>query len=443
MTALAPAPARPRRRITVQLPTLHAGQQAVEDSTARFKVIAAGRRWGKTRRSALRVIRGALEDPGAYFWVAPNFSLTLVGWEEMLWLADQIPGAEIRRGERKIVLPGGGWVQAKSAHNINGLRSRGLKGVVLEECAFMVEDAWRLAIRPALADKRGWAEFISTPNGHNWFYELAERAKVTERWDFFHAPTSSNPFISPDELDEMREELGPFAYAQEVDADFAAEGTHSFSPQHFRYFTIEPDGFVLRLGDGSKRFVPADEPWEVQTYDLAFSESISADFFVCVTMLVCRDGTRLILDVYRDHVAWSNQPVSIEERYLNAPALLREKQPDATLRPSLVGVEKEFHQMSVIQALRQRSGIPVRPMSTLGKQKPVRALRPAQLYQNEKIFHLEGAPWVPVFERELWDFPLGRHDDQVDALSYACELSDSSAAGLLEWYRRKNESKET
>lgn len=461
MTALAPAPDRTvdERTLTVTLPPLHDGQRLIGRSTARFKVIAAGRRWGKTRRSVRRVVGAALTDPGGYFWAAPTFSLTLEGWEQMCWLADQIPGGQILKGQRKVTFPGGGWVQAKSANNPNSLRSRGLKGVVLEEAAFMHEDAWRLAIRPALADKRGWAEFISTPNGHNWFYELAERAGLAEvergrgnvddsgvtwangndSWAYFHAPTASNPFIAEAELEEMLEELGPFAYAQEIDADFAAEGTHSFSPQHFRYFTVANDGFVLRLGDGSKRFVPADEPWMVQTYDLAFSENMSADYFVGLTMLVCRDGSRLILDVYRDHVAWSNQPAVIEERYLNAPALLTEHGHEHAKRPALVGVEKEFHQMSVIQELRRRSGIPVRPMGTLGRDKPVRALRPAQLYQNEKIFHLEGAKWLPGFERELWDFPLGRNDDQVDALAYACELSDSPAAGLLEWYRRKAE----
>lgn len=453
---------KPRTEIHVTLPALHAGQVDIDRSTARFKVIAAGRRWGKTRRSVRRVVGAALTKPGGYFWVAPTFPLTLEGWEQMQWLAEQIPGAAKLKGERKVIFPGGGWVQAKSATNPNSLRSRGLSGAVLEEAAFMPEDAWRLGIRPALVDKRGWAEFISTPNGHNWFYELAERAglAIVEKgggvtsptgvrfadgmegclpgWAYFHAPTSSSPFISQQELAELMEELGPFAYAQEIEADFAAEGTHSFQPQLFRYFTVEEDGFVLHLKDG-KRFVPIDEPWMVQTYDLAFSEEMSADYFVGLTMLVCRDGTRLVLDVYRDHVAWSNQPATIEGKYMNAPTLLTSRGQDREVKPALVGVEKEFHQLSVVKELQTKTGIPVRGMSTLGKTKPVRALRPAQLYQNEKVFHLMNAPWLPAFERELWDFPLGRNDDQVDALAYACELSDSPAAGLIEWYRRRQE----
>lgn len=446
-TLTRPSASAGRRELRVTLPPLHPAQIEIEISRARFKVIAAGRRWGKTRRSVRRVIAAAIERPGGYFWAAPTFPLTLEGWEQMQYLGEQIPGTRVVKGERKMILPGGGWVQAKSAKNPNSLRSRGLSGAVLEEAAFMDESAWTLGIRPALVDKRGWAEFISTPNGHNWFYELAERAGLTtleagngiqvdgglshaigrEGWEYFHAPTSSNPFISAEELEEIKEELGPFAYSQEIDAEFAAEGTHSFDPQLFRYFTETDDGYHLRLKDGSHRYVPKDEVWSVQAYDLAFSENLSADYFVGVTLLVCRDGTRLVDKVYRAHVAHSNQPSVIESEYLNPE-----------LRPTLVGVEEAFSQIAVVQELKRRTGIPVRGIRPT-KAKPVRALRAAQLYQNEKIFHRQGAPWLTAFERELWDFPLGRHDDQVDALAYAVELTDSTAAGLIEYYRRRRE----
>lgn len=417
----------PQRRLRVTLPPLHPGQQELSGIDARFRVTAAGRRWGKTRWASRRVIAAALEDPGGYFWVAPTFPLATVGWEEMKWLASQIPGKDIHEGERRIYLPGGGWVQAKSASNVDSLRSRGLKGAVLEECAFMPEEAWTLAIRPALADKAGWADFISTPNGHNWYYELAERAKTRDAWAYYHAPTWDNPFIPADEIEAMRHELGPVGFAQEVEALFTAEGQHSFDPQLFRYFSETSDGYVLRKKDGSQELVSHDDVWVVQACDLAFSESQTADWFVIVTMGITRTGQRLILDVFRTRVAPSNQPAVIEERYRNHPG--------ARKLPTLVGVEDAFQQISVVQELQRRSGIPIRGMKAQKARgatskdisaKVVRALRPAQLYQNEKVFHRENAEWLADLERELWDFPLGRHDDQCVAAGTMIETPEGA-----------------
>ncbi len=87
-------------------------------------------------------------------------------------LARQIPNADPSESERLIVLPGGGEFQVKSADNPDSLRGAGLDGVVVDEAAYVKEEAWTEALRPALSDRRGWAMFISSPNGYNWFHTL-------------------------------------------------------------------------------------------------------------------------------------------------------------------------------------------------------------------------------------------------------------------------------
>lgn len=124
--------------------------------------------------------------------------------------------------ERRIVLPGEGSVTVRSADDPDALRGAGLDGVVLDEAASMKEEAWKEAIRPALADKQGWATFIGTPKGFNWFHDLFERAGQGGDWARWQRPSWDNPLVTPEELKSVRMEIGAFAYSQEIEADFTS-----------------------------------------------------------------------------------------------------------------------------------------------------------------------------------------------------------------------------
>ena len=117
-------------------------------------------------------------------------------------------GAEVRKVDRQINLPGGGMVGVRSADNPDSLRGEGLDYVVLDECAFMSETAWTEALRPALSDRQGGALFISTPKGRNWFWRLYQRGlEDGVEWMAFRFPTSANPHIPPPEIDAARDSL--------------------------------------------------------------------------------------------------------------------------------------------------------------------------------------------------------------------------------------------
>jgi len=110
----------------------HAGQREVHNDMARFKVLAAGRRWGKTRlgvNECLDVAAGA----GRAWWVAPSYKMSEVGWRPLQRIGNQV-GAEVRIVDRKVTMPNGGWVQVRSADKPQSLRGEGLDFVVLDEC---------------------------------------------------------------------------------------------------------------------------------------------------------------------------------------------------------------------------------------------------------------------------------------------------------------------
>ena len=204
---------------------LHPGQKEVFKSPARFKVLACGRRWGKSKLAAFMALVNAVQGKAA-FWVSPSFPVSSIGWRTIKKMARDIPQTEIREADRRISFLSGGWLQVKSADNVDSLRGEGLDFAVLDEAAFMKADAWHEAIRPALADKQGKALFCSTPAGANWFYDVFNNKG--QDWQAWHFKTTDNPFINPDEVASAKAELAERTFKQEFEAEFLTDGTGIF-----------------------------------------------------------------------------------------------------------------------------------------------------------------------------------------------------------------------
>jgi hypothetical protein len=197
----------------------HPGQAQVHNHPARFKVLAAGRRWGKTRLGVFECLDVAAKG-GRAWWVAPTYKMTEVGWRPLRKLSVQI-GAEVRKADRQIVLPGGGEVTVRSADNPDTLRGEGLDFAVMDECAYMAEEVWTEAIRPALSDRQGKAIFISTPAGRNWFWRVWQRGLGDDsEWQSWQLPTAANPFMMASEIEAARDALPELTYRQEFLAEF-------------------------------------------------------------------------------------------------------------------------------------------------------------------------------------------------------------------------------
>jgi len=198
----------------------HPGQLEVHNSDARFKVLSAGRRWGKTRLGVNECLDAAAQG-GRAWWVSPSYKTSEVGWRPLRQIARKIPGAEIRLVDRVVNFPGGGFVAVRSADNPDSLRGEGLDFVVMDECAFMQKEAWTEAIRPALSDRQGKVLFISTPKGRNWLWEIYQRGVSGEEgWQSWTFPTATNPFIAKEEIEAAKRDLPEMIFRQEYLAEF-------------------------------------------------------------------------------------------------------------------------------------------------------------------------------------------------------------------------------
>lgn len=198
----------------------HPAQKAVHDCPARFRVLCAGRRFGKTRLGVMECIDAANRG-GVAWWVSPTYKMSDVGWRPLRQIAGRIPTVDVSLVDRRVRFPGGGSVTVRSADNPNSLRGEGLDFLVMDECAYIAEDAWVEALRPALSDRKGRALFISTPRGRNWFWKIYQRGlEVSEEWASFTFPTSANPYIDPAEIEAARITLPELTFEQEYLAQF-------------------------------------------------------------------------------------------------------------------------------------------------------------------------------------------------------------------------------
>ena len=205
--------------------SLRYAQGEVFNCDKRFRVLVAGRRFGKSYLSCIELLRGAINRPGeVYFYCAPTYRMAKdIAWKELKRLVPRVWIQSKNETDLRIELINGSTIELKGTENAMALRGRSLAGVVLDEAAFMDRDVWAEVIRPALADKQGWALFISTPDGTaSWFYDMwcfcgEQEWDDWKRWSF---TTIEGGNVAPEEVEAAREQLDARTFRQEFEASF-------------------------------------------------------------------------------------------------------------------------------------------------------------------------------------------------------------------------------
>lgn len=198
----------------------------------RFGCVVAHRRAGKTVAAIMDLIDAALrcdKSDGRFAYVAPYYAQAKdVVWNYVKKYTAAIPGVSINEGELRVDLPNGARVRLYGADNYDRLRGIYLDGVVLDEYADQPPQAWREVIRPALADRQGWALFIGTPKGRNAFYDVYQNAVESDDWFALKLKASETGLLPQEELDAMRADMSANEYRRELECDFdaAVEGAY-------------------------------------------------------------------------------------------------------------------------------------------------------------------------------------------------------------------------
>ena len=219
-------------------------QQEVFGDYSRFKVIAAGRRTGKSRLAAwLLIINGLSETKGQVFYVAPTQGQARdIMWSLLLELGHTVI-ASSHVNNLQIKLINGTTIALKGSDRPETMRGVSLKFLVMDEYADMKPEVWEQILRPALADQKGSALFIGTPMGRNHFYELYNYSKLSEDVDFkgWHFTSYDNPLLDPKEIKSAEKSMSRYSFRQEFLASFEAQGSELFKEEDVTFLDEEPD----------------------------------------------------------------------------------------------------------------------------------------------------------------------------------------------------------
>lgn len=384
-------------------------QQEVWEATERFKVVAAGRRCGKSRLAAWMLILNALQsNKGTVFYVAPTQGQARdIMWGVLLELAHPIVSSS-HVNNMQIKLINGATISLKGADRPDTMRGVSLKFLVMDEYADMKPSVWEEVLRPALADQKGNALFIGTPKGRNHFYELYKYAEFEndETYRAWHFTSYDNPLLDPEEIDTAKKSMSSYAFRQEFMASFEALGSEIFK-EDWVQFGEEPD-----FGD---YYIAVDLAGFADVAKAKSARSKRLDNTSIAIVKANEDGWYVADIVFGrwDIKKTAKKIFDAVEKY----------------RPVAVGIEKGALKNAVLPYLtdimksRQRF-FRVEELTHGNQRKTDRIVWALQgRFENGAVTLAEG-PWNTEFLDELFQFPNPLvHDDLVDALAYIDQLA--------------------
>lgn len=349
---------------------------------------------------------------GDCWWLSPTYKMAGQVWRDLRRACRLLPNLRVSGVDRRLETVNGGAITIRSARAPDLLRGAGLNFVVLDEAAFMPPQLWPEVVRPMLLDKGGGALLLSTPWGHNWFYDLYRlgQDKAQPDWRAFHYTAYDNPLLKRAELDAIRRITPERVFRAEYLAEF-----------------VDDSGEVFR-GVRDAATAPANaSPVPGRLYVAGVDWGRSRDYTVIVLIDIA--AQRMVaLDRFHQ-IGWELQRGRLK-------ALC------AIWNPRAIWAEENSIGAVNIEEL-QRDGLPVRPfrMTVASKGPLIEALalaierRDLALLPDETLlgelaaYAMERLPGGAF----RYSAPPGQHDDTVVALALAWHAARHGGAISVEF----------
>jgi predicted phage terminase large subunit-like protein len=389
-------------------------QQEVFKDTTRFKVVAAGRRCGKSRMAAVTLLIEGLKCPqgSAVLYVSPTMGQSRqIIWDLLLDLGREVIQSS-HVNNLDITLINGARIYVRGADRPDTLRGVSLTYAVLDEVADIKPEAWEQVIRASLSDKRGRALFIGTPKGRNFFYDLFKLGENgdDEDWKSWHFTTADNPLIDPKEIESAKKTLSTFAFKQEYMASFSNAGSDIFKEEWIKFGT-EPDY-------GSYYIAIDLAGFEEVAKQAANSKKRLDESAICVVK-VTDDGKWFVKEII--HGRWD-----IRETASKILLAIRD------YRPISVGIERGALKNAVLpylSDLMRKNNVyaHIVDLTHGNRKKADRIIWALQgRFEHGRIVLNSEADWDDFVDQLLLFPAQGVHDDLPDALSYVDQLAVTS-----------------
>jgi predicted phage terminase large subunit-like protein len=386
-------------------------QQEVFADKTRFKVVAAGRRCGKSRLAATALIIEALRCPAgsAVLYVAPtNGQARQIIWDVLLEIGREvIQNSHINNMD--ITTINGAKIYVRGADRPDTLRGVSLTYAVLDEVADIKPEAWEQVIRASLSDKKGRALFIGTPKGRNWFFDIFKLGQSDDDhdWKSWHFTTKDNPLIDPSEIEAAKKSMSSFSFKQEYMASFDNAGSDVFKEEWIKYGE-EPDY--------GSYFIACDLAGFEEVSVQAANSKKRLDESAIAVVKVTEDGKWFVKEI--EHGRWDIRETAV--RILKA---IRD------YRPLSVGIERGALKNAVLpylSDLMRKNNVysHIVDLTHGNKKKADRIIWALQgRFEHGRIVLNTEQNWDDFIDQLLMFPARGVHDDLPDALSYIDQLA--------------------
>lgn len=388
-------------------------QQTVWTCKAKFHIVAAGRRTGKTELAAWRLLINALTDgvndmDAARFYVAPTQTQARdVMWKKLHQLGSSVI-TKSHINNLEITLVNGQSISLKGADRPETMRGVKLADLVLDEYADMKPYVLEEILMPALSDYNAGYLMIGSPMGRNHFYEEYMKAKLGGDSDYaaFQFTSYDNPYISKDLLDKRKKQMSSYAFRQEFMASFEARGSEIFQEDWVQFSEKEPTDASYYIAVDPAGFEEMGKKNKTRNLD---STAIAV-------VKVNEDGW-WVKEII--HGRWTlDETVS---KIFNAVA---------KYEPVGVGIEKGIAKQAIMSPLndmmkRYNRFFHIQEL-THGNQKKIdRIIWALQGRFENGLITLNKGDWNTVFLDQLFQFPDPlTHDDCIDALAYIDQIAN-------------------
>lgn len=404
--------------MTLSLPSFRADQWRIAKHPAKIKVIACGRRWGKT--TLIYMILMSLAALGGHVaYIVPEYRNGRAMWRMCLQAVEPLARdrrAFINNSERTIRFVGGGSFGIYSADNEDSIRGEAFHLVAVDEAPYISQSAWTDAIMPTLADYNGSAFILGTPKGQNWFYHEFQRglSLMNEEQASWNAPSSANPNPHIQQaFMAARERVSDRTFRQEWLAQFIADG-----------------GEVFKCVDAVSTGKPGGAPQDGHTYVGGLDWGQETDYTV---LSIFDAAERRQVALYRfNGLQWASQRARIRDYCTQWRVSVLRPEYNSIGNPNIEELRREFRAANLRVA--------IQPFNTTNQSKADAVEALALEMEKGRVTLLDD----PTQKAELKAFtsertpngatryaaPSGMHDDTVMATLIAFdELTHSRANG--------------
>jgi hypothetical protein len=280
-------------------------QLEIANSTARFRVVLAGRRGGKTFLAMREVCRFA-SKPNSVVWMLANSrqQIKSLCWTKLKKKLNKLNWIQsTNESELTISLVNGSQICLKSAEQGDNLRGESLDAVLIDEfCDIDLEEIWHQIIRPSLSDKKGHALFTGTPKaGNQSARDLYDNYLTKKNWASFSYTTEEGGFVDADEIAQAREDLSPKVFSQEYLANW-----ENFAGIIFGDFGEHNIGEVRKPTETEPIFIGGD---------------FNVTPMSCVLGRQTKNGVEIYDEIYLDNSNTSEMIDEIRSRYPRNPVV--------------------------------------------------------------------------------------------------------------------------